>query len=199
MAAVGTSAAQDEASALIARIEAPQTPDRQGLDGLSLEEVLKRFHVAGMSVAVIKDFRIHWAKGYGLADVETGRKVEPGTAFQAASISKPVTAMAALRLAQEGRLSLDADVTAILKSWRVPETELTRGHPVTPRSLFSHTSGADDGLRFPRLRSLARTGRPWSRSSTGARLPIPAPSPSPGLPSRRTNTRAADSPSCNWR
>ncbi len=143
------SAAQDDASALIARIEAPQTPDRQGLDGLSLEEVLKRFHVPGMSIAVIKDFRIQWAKGYGLADVETGRKVEPGTAFQAASISKPVTAMAALRLAQDGRLSLDADVNAILKSWRVPETELTRGHPVTPRSLFSHTSGADDGFGFP--------------------------------------------------
>ena len=148
-AAAATAAAQDDASALIARIEAPQTPDRQGLDGFSLEEVLQRFHVPGMSIAVIKDFRIHWAKAYGVADVETGRKVQADTAFQAASISKPVTAMATLRLAQEGRLSLDADVNTILKSWHVPESGLTRGHPVTPRSLFSHTSGADDGFGFP--------------------------------------------------
>jgi len=84
-----------------------------------------------------------------VADVESGRKVDPETAFQAASISKPITAMAALRLAQEKRLSLDADVNSILKSWKVPETDLTRGHPVTPRSLFSHTSGADDGFGFP--------------------------------------------------
>jgi len=140
--------AQSDAAALMARVEAAQTGQRD-LDALTLTGVMQRFNVPGASVAVIKDSAIHWAKGYGLADVETKRVVETTTLFQAASISKPVTAMAAVRLAQDGRLSLDADVNTILKSWHVPASELTRDGPVTPRSLFSHTSGADDGLGFP--------------------------------------------------
>ena len=66
-----------DAAAMIARIEAPQVPDRQGLDALTLEQVMRRFHVPGVSVAVIKEFKIHWAKAYGVADVSTGRPVRP--------------------------------------------------------------------------------------------------------------------------
>ena len=141
--------AQDDPARFIARIEGPQSPNRQGFDPLTLQQILERFHVPGVSVAVIKDFKIHWAKGYGLADVTTNRPVEITTAFQAASISKPVTAMAAVRLAQEGRLSLDQDINSLLKSWQVPESDLNRTQPVTPRSLLSHTSGSDDGFGFP--------------------------------------------------
>jgi CubicO group peptidase (beta-lactamase class C family) len=139
----------DDVALLIARIEAPQSPRQRELDSLSLAGIMERFNVPGMSVAVIKDFRIHWVKSYGVADVETGKAVEEGTLFQAASISKPVTAMAALRLAQEGRFSLDDDVNALLKSWKVPSSGLTAAGPVTPRSLFSHSSGSDDGFGFP--------------------------------------------------
>ena len=135
--------AQDDAAALIARIEAAQSPNRQGLDGFTLPELMQRLHVPGLSIAVIHDFKIHWLKAYGIADVESGRPVENNTLFQAASISKPVTAMAAMRLVDEHRLSLDDDINTILKSWQVP------GHGVTPRSLMSHTSGADDGFGFP--------------------------------------------------
>jgi CubicO group peptidase (beta-lactamase class C family) len=136
-------------AAMRARIEAAQSPDRQGLDPLTLQQVMERFHVPGVSVAVIKDFDIHWAAGYGLADVESGSRVDADTIFQAASISKPVAAMAAVRTAQDGRFSLDADVNAILTSWKLPESEFTRGHPVTPRALMSHTSGLGDGFGFP--------------------------------------------------
>lgn len=145
---VGAADAQD-AAPYIARIEAAQSPDRGGLDGATLEQVMKKFGVPGMSIAVVKDFNIHWAKAYGVADVETGRPVDVNTAFQAASISKPVTAMAAVKLAQDGRLSLDGDVNEILSSWKIPVSELTRSQPVTPRALFSHTSGSDDGFGFP--------------------------------------------------
>lgn len=138
-----------DAAAMMARIEAPQVPDRQGLDALTLEQVMRRFRVPGVSVAVIKDFRIHWAKAYGVADVSSGRLVRTDTPFQAASISKPVTALAAMRLAQEGKFGLDDDVNRHLTSWRVPTSDLTRVQPVTPRSLMSHTSGADDGFGFP--------------------------------------------------
>lgn len=141
--------AQEGTSALIARIEGRQTPDRQGLDGYALQEVMRKFHVPGVSVAVISNFEIHWAKGYGVADIESGLAVDMRTLFQAASVSKPVTAMAFLKAAQQGRVSLDADVNTLLISWRVPETELTKEMPVTPRSLFSHTSGTDDGFGFP--------------------------------------------------
>lgn len=134
---------------LIQRIESPQAPNRQGLDGLTLQEVMAKLHTPGVSIAVIKDFKVQWAKGYGVADLKTGRPVEVDTLFQAASISKPVTAMAAMKFVQDGRFSLDDDVNKFLKSWHVPESELTREQPVTPRSLFSHTSGADDGFGFP--------------------------------------------------
>jgi CubicO group peptidase (beta-lactamase class C family) len=105
--------------------------------------------VPAVSIAVIKDFKIHWAKAYGVADVESGQAADTGTAFQAASISKPVFAMAVVKLAQDGRLSLDADVNTYLRSWRVPASQHTREQPVTLRSLLSHTSGADDGFGFP--------------------------------------------------
>ena len=141
--------AQDSVAALIARIEAPQSPHRQGLDGYTLEQVMERFHVPGISVAVIKNFEVQWARGYGVADVETGAKVTPQTTFQAASISKPVTAMAFLAAPRAGRVSLDTDVNSLLRSWRVPRSPETTDLPVTPRALFSHTSGSDDGFGFP--------------------------------------------------
>jgi CubicO group peptidase (beta-lactamase class C family) len=138
-----------DAASLAARIEGPQSPNRQGLDALTLAEVMRRFRVPGVSVAVIKDFQIHWAKGYGVADAGSGRPVQVDTVFQAASISKPVTAMAALHLMQGGALGLDDDVNRHLKSWKVPDGEFTPGQAVTPRALMSHTSGADDGFGFP--------------------------------------------------
>src|SRR5258705_13702264 len=109
-------AAEDSSpAAMIARIENVQSPNRQGLDGNTLRQVMERFHVPGVGVAVIKDFEIHWAKGYGVADVETGAAVENNTLFQAASISKPVAAMAVVRAVQDGRFTLDEDINAILK------------------------------------------------------------------------------------
>ena len=147
---VVTRAAEDSSpTAMMARVEGVQIPDRQGLDGATLRQVMERFRVPGVSVAVIKDFDIHWTKGYGVADVETGAPVEANTLFQAASISKPVAAMAVMRAVQDGRFTLDADVNTILKSWQVPDSEFTRGHPVTPRALLSHTSGFGDGFGFP--------------------------------------------------
>lgn len=141
--------AKDDVGSLIARIEAPQTMSHDDLDSLSLQALMERLHVPGISIAVVKDFKIHWARAYGVADTETGRLVDTETRFQAASISKPVTALAAMRLVQEHRLNLDEDINTILKSWHVPSSGLTRYQAVTPRSLFSHTSGADDGFGFP--------------------------------------------------
>jgi hypothetical protein len=65
-----------------------ESPGENALGSLTIEELLERFGVPGVSVAVIKDFEIHWAKGYGIADVETGAPVDTETMFQAASITR---------------------------------------------------------------------------------------------------------------
>ncbi|CUI07268.1 Beta-lactamase class C and other penicillin binding proteins [Janthinobacterium sp. CG23_2] len=142
--------ARDDVQAMIARIETPQAASgREDLDSLAMAALLERLHVPGVSIAVAKDFNIHWAKAYGVADTQTGRVLDTATRFQAASISKPVTALAAMRLVQERRLNLDADINTMLTSWQVPRSAWSRTQAVTPRSLFSHTSGADDGFGFP--------------------------------------------------
>jgi CubicO group peptidase (beta-lactamase class C family) len=141
--------AQISVEGAMARVEAAQIPNRQGLDSLILQEVMDKYHVPGLSIAVIRDFAIHWAKGYGIADVSTGGPVENDTLFQAASISKPVAAMAVLKAVEEGKFSLDDDINKILKSWQLPVDGFTADGPVTPRALLSHTSGTGDGFGFP--------------------------------------------------
>ena len=133
---------------MIVRVEGKQSPNRQGLDALTLQEVMQKYRVPGVSIAVVKDFRIDWASGFGTADVETALPVDVHTLFQAASISKPVTAMAVLKAVQDGRMSLDSDINTLLKSWKLRQGEFTNT-PVTPRALLSHTSGAGDGFGFP--------------------------------------------------
>ena len=119
------------------------------MDELALEEIMDRFGVPGLSLAVIYDFQIHWTKGYGTADVVTNAKVEAHTLFQAASISKPISAMALVKLAQDGKLSLDDDINQVLRSWRLPTCEYTREQTITARMLASHTGGLGDGFGFP--------------------------------------------------
>jgi len=133
-----------------AYIEQSQTePGENGLGRHTISELLEEFGVPGLSIAVIQDFKIHWAKAYGVADVETGQLVDVETMFQAASISKPVAAMGVLRAVQDGLFSLDDDVNDILDSWILDGKEFTQARPVTPRSLTSHTSGLGDGFGFP--------------------------------------------------
>jgi CubicO group peptidase (beta-lactamase class C family) len=107
----------------------------------SIEERMRQLRVPGVSVAVIRGGSIAWAKGYGLASERPKRRLTKDTLFEAGSISKEVTAVAALRLVAEGKLTLDGDVEGELKSWKIPENKFTREHPVTLRELLSHTAG----------------------------------------------------------
>jgi CubicO group peptidase (beta-lactamase class C family) len=108
---------------------------------MPLAERMKFYKVPGVSVAVVSGGRIEWARGFGVKDVSTNEPVTAETLFQAGSISKPVAALAALRLVQEGKLSLDEDVNAKLVSWKLPDNEFTKDKKVTLRGLLTHSAG----------------------------------------------------------
>lgn len=102
---------------------------------------MERHDVPGASLAVIQDYRVLWAEGFGRRVAKNDQPVLPTTLFQAASVSKPITALAVMKLAEQGRLDLGEDVNRRLKSWRLPDSPLARDRPVTLRHLLSHTAG----------------------------------------------------------
>ena len=108
---------------------------------MTLQELMKLYKVPGLSIAVIDNYKIIWAKAYGVTDAGSNTPVTTTTLFQAGSISKPVAATAALYLVQQGKLSLDEDVNQKLKTWKVPENQFTTTQKVTLRRLMSHTAG----------------------------------------------------------
>jgi len=107
----------------------------------SVEDRLQRYNVPGVSIAVINDGQIDWAKGYGVLGVHGSEKVSTSTLFQAASIVKIVTAIGALRLVEDGVLALDTDINQQLRSWKVPLNRYTTDKQVTLRGLLSHSAG----------------------------------------------------------
>ena len=104
--------------------------------------------VPGVSIAVIRDYRVVWAKGYGIADSATKRRVTTATVFSAGSISKFATAIVALRLASERKVSLDAPVNDVLTHWKLPESDRTASRPVTLALLLSHRGGTSQSSYF---------------------------------------------------
>lgn len=107
----------------------------------NLLERMKHFKVPGVSMALIDKGEIAWVKSWGVKDADTLAPVTPQTLFQAASISKPVSALAALRMVESGDLSLDKPINDYLTRWQLPENELAEQVPVTLTHLLSHTGG----------------------------------------------------------
>lgn len=134
----------------------------------TIVERMRQLNVPGVSVAVIRGYRLDWAKGYGVADRQTQAPVTNQTLFQAASMSKPVAAMGTLKLVERGLLDLDRDVNRDLKSWKVPANQFTRQHAVDLRSLLSHTAGTTvhgfpgyaAGERLPTLQQILEGVKP---------------------------------------
>jgi CubicO group peptidase (beta-lactamase class C family) len=91
-------------------------------------------------VALVHHGQVVWASGYGLADRRTGQPVTATTRFQAASLSKPVTAWGVLRLVEQGRIGLDEPIVGRLRRWRPPPSPFDPDG-VTVRRLLSHTAG----------------------------------------------------------
>jgi CubicO group peptidase (beta-lactamase class C family) len=129
-------------------------PDGLIAQNADLAEAMRKLHIPSVDVALIESGRLAWSRVFGTA---------PDNAiYQAASLSKLVTAVAALRLVDRGVLDLDRDVNDYLTGWRVPENDFTRDHPVTLRQLLSMTAGIgvpgylgyEPGQKLPTLQQI---------------------------------------------
>ena len=109
----------------------------------TLAERMSFYKVPAVSVAVINNYEIEWARAWGTKEAGGTQQVTPDTLFQAGSISKPVAAMGVMHLVQQGKLNLDTNVNEVLKSWKVPDNEFTRVKPVTLRELLTHSAGTN--------------------------------------------------------
>ncbi|MEP9390415.1 serine hydrolase domain-containing protein [Mesorhizobium sp. KR9-304] len=123
---------RDDLAAAVAAVEA------------SAPAALVRHGVPGVAVAMVIDGEPVWAGGFGVADVETGARVTADSVFEIASVTKPVTAWAMLRLAEEGRIDLDAPIETYLGGWTLPPSEFDHSG-VTGRSILAHGAGLGAG------------------------------------------------------
>ena len=108
---------------------------------LNLQKQMDAYKIKGVSIAVIKNYKIDWANGYGWADAEERRQVTPETRFQAASISKSLNSLALLKLVQQGKINLETDINSYLKTWKFPYDSFSKNKKISLANLLSHTAG----------------------------------------------------------
>lgn len=158
----------------------PQGGGAQPPKAFTLEERMAEYKIPGVSVAVIQDGRIAWARAYGNRKAGQETPATTDTLFEAASTTKVLTAATALHFVERGRIDLDRDVNAYLKTWKVPDNEFTRQHKVTLRLLLTHRSGLngpeggfswDDGT-VPSLVQVL-TGQPPARNKAAVVETVP--------------------------
>jgi len=128
-----------------------QSGSKPGLEGqkkvtVELDEFfqkqLREFGLAAIGACIVKDEKIAWSGGFGLADIENKRPATPGTIFAVGSVSKVVTLAAFMRLWERGKCALDDDVSRYLPyPLRHPRFP---GKPITIRTLLSFTAGIFD-------------------------------------------------------
>lgn len=134
---------------------------------MDLASQMAVLRVPAVSIAAIKNGRIDWARAYGVSSLH-GPPTSTKTLFGSASISKPVTAVGVLKLVEQGRIDLDADVNQYLKRWKIPDSPFTAEKKVTIRELLNHTSGIgthngqiyDPSLPLPSLLEMLNGEKP---------------------------------------
>lgn len=103
---------------------------------MRMEDRMAHYNVPGVSVAVIENGEVVWARAWGVADAATGEPASSDTRFQAASISKPLTAAAFVTLVEDGMASLDADINTYLEGWSIEADP-----PLMASEILSHSAG----------------------------------------------------------
>jgi CubicO group peptidase (beta-lactamase class C family) len=139
IAALGQSTVQQR----IEQVENNLTENLQipGPKPLNLQQRMSYYKVKGLSIAVIKDYKIDWAKAYGVSDEALKIPVTEKTLFQAASISKSINAIGVMKLFKRSNLDLFADINTYLSSWKFPYDSLSKGKMINTANLLSHTAG----------------------------------------------------------
>ena len=107
----------------------------------TIEERMEHYGVPGVSIAVIHNGKIAWAKGYGVMNKEDNSPVTEQTLFQASLLSMPITAYGTLRLIEQDKVTLDENINSYLKSWELPDNEFTKERKATIKNLLNGTSG----------------------------------------------------------
>ena len=120
----------------------------KGFAQWTIADRMKYHKIPGASIAVIKDFKIDWAKSYGLADTTLKKPASNQTVYSAGSVSKLLMAFAAMRMVEQGKINLDSPINNYLKSWKLAENDFTKNKPVTLRMLLSHTGGTSQSAYF---------------------------------------------------
>lgn len=113
----------------------------QGEGPWTIAERMTFYKVNAVSMAVIHDYKIEWAKAYGWADSALKIPVSTNTLFQAASISKSLNAVGVLKLVQDQKIDLYSDINNYLATWKFPYDSLAKGNKITVANLLSHTGG----------------------------------------------------------
>jgi CubicO group peptidase (beta-lactamase class C family) len=114
--------------------------NKKHYDGITLAERMKECHTSAVSIAIIENFEICEAYAYGVKRRATKEKVTVDTLFQAGSISKPVFAVAVMRLIERGTLDIDTDISEYLVGYEVPTYD-NQKHKITLRQILSHHAG----------------------------------------------------------
>ena len=144
-AAVTSAAAFARADEVKAPVTGADNPDLEPFDKLMATFIAEN-EVPGASLAVTRNGKLVYARGFGYADVEKKEAVQPASLFRIASVSKPLTAVAILQLVEKGKLKLDDKVTDRMKPTPVDNAE---GQPdgrwkdITIRHCLQHTGGLD--------------------------------------------------------
>lgn len=112
-----------------------------GIRGWSIQDRMLHYKVKGLSIAVVNNYKIEWAKGYGMADSAENRPVTINTLFIPGSLSKSVNAMGLLRLCQDKKIDLFGDINDYLTSWKFPYDHVSKNKKITLANLLSHTAG----------------------------------------------------------
>ncbi len=135
----GTS--QDRIARVVSGLHMLQSPGSVPTERWTLEERLAHYRVPAVSIAVIHDGRVHWARGYARAAAGESQAVSEGTLFQAASISKALTAFLTLRLVDQGLLALERPVNRYLHNWKLPDSDAGSSDSATVALLLAHVAG----------------------------------------------------------
>lgn len=169
--AVTARAGSGSAQAIVTVPPLPRTgqavPQLESFDRI-ITDLMIKWGIPGGAIAVVKDGRLVLSRGYGYADLATAAQVEPDALFRIASLSKPITSVAALKLVEEGRLDLDAPAFSFRPDLQpIPgQTPDPRLAQITVRQLLWHVGGWDRDA----------SGDPMFRSVTTAQA-VGAPSP----------------------